>query len=772
MRRSSGRFLWVVLTVRLLNKSSDQGNLYELQSTLRAIPQELNSLFEALLRDGAKDKRLLPALLWILYANRALRPEELYFAIRTSTDSLSVLSVVWDHEVVDETAIRNFVVSSSKGLAEVVPGSDPRSYSVQFIHDSVRTFLTSSGMRQIDSTSGDGGIGEHNVRLAQWCQAYLDLSFRSEAKRHLEYAIARKAIGSTSHAFSDRSLLAVVPFLPYALGGILQHSEKAASCGTDVQIPLENTLRSQLWLGLKGILKQCKSLPGILHIFTHERCTNLISQELERCPTHHLPDYINETFLNDYQLGIGDMRGTALQIAVARHCFEITKFLLEKGAEVNISCAGAPNPLHIVLSRYSWATKPEDMAMIEALLHDGADVTAINEAGESVLHAAARIDSDVLELLLRNGDEIDARDARGKTVLDVALISRNLRTVKTCIAHGVSVNNSDAKGDSNLHAAIRLYGPSYTEGLHTPLRTQNGSEVLELLLKSGADINAKDALGKTPLVVALECRSAVMIRTCVRYGASINESPDNGDSILHTAAKLASDPEMVDFLHTGSDIRSDSNVVEFLIRSGADIHAINAMGMTPLDVLAATGGDNALLARTYILHGAVINAHNGPNSLLHAVLSMDFKMVEWHLAVGVDVDARDADGQTVLHKFCLEGDASTHTEVVTVREKRRYFSRLSTKSSRSTICDMLNLLLEHGADVNCRNGKGETLLHAMVQRKGVTEWEVELLLLYGADYKARDDLGNTALQVATKSRNSTVGKCLRRVIATATKSSN
>lgn len=167
VRRSSGVFLWVVLTVRLLNKESDQGSLYDLPSKLRAIPQELNNLFQDILHEGASDKRLIPALLWILYANRALRPEELYFAIRTSTDSLSEQSVVWDHEAVDETAIQNFVLSSSKGLVEIVPGSGSRPHSVQFIHDSVRTFLTSSGMRQIDSTSGENATGEYNARLAQ-----------------------------------------------------------------------------------------------------------------------------------------------------------------------------------------------------------------------------------------------------------------------------------------------------------------------------------------------------------------------------------------------------------------------------------------------------------------------------------------------------------------------------------------------------------------------------------------------------------------------------
>lgn len=517
-------------------------------------------------------------------------------------------------------------------------------------------------------------------------------------------------------------------------------------------------------------MKEPKSLPGLLHIFTHERCTNLITQDLQRCPLHSIPAHINEAFVNDYQLGIGDMRGTPLQVAVARHYSDIAKFLLEKGAEVNISCAGASHPLHIVMSRYSWATKPEHMAIIEALLRNGADVSATSEVGESALHAAARIGSDLLELLLRAGANKDARDSRGRTVLDTAVLSRNLGIVKTCIAHGVSVNASDVNGDRTLHAAIRLHAAAQTKDQYAPVRTHNEFEIVELLLESGADVHATDASGKTALSVALECRSAVMVETCIMHGADVNARLDNGDGILHTAAKLASDPEMADFLlQSEFKTRRTRRLVERLFQSGVDIHATTAIGMTALDVVAATGGDSFRLTRTYIRKGAVVNANNGPSLLRCAVLSMDLDMTKLILDRGIDVNACDVEGESLLHKLCLEGDVNTYTRV---RESRRYSPRPSSRLAGSRIWTMLRLILEQGADVNCRTGRGETTLHAMAQRTSVGTLEVELLLRYGADYKARDDQGNTALQIATKSRNSTVGKCLRRVIATATHSAN
>lgn len=128
---------------------------------------------------------------------------------------------------------------------------------------------------------------------------------------------------------------------------------------------------------------------------------------------------------------------------------------------------------------------------------------------------------------------------------------------------------------------------------------------------------------------------------------------------------------MADFLiQSGSHIRRDVQLVEFLIRSGADIHAMNADGMTPLDVVVATGGNSLQLARTYILHGAVVNAHSYPSLLHHAVLSMDIEMTNCILARGVDVNACDVDGETLLYKLCLEGDANAHTKA---GGTRRYF---------------------------------------------------------------------------------------------------
>ena len=117
----------------------------------------------------------------------------------------------------------------------------------------------------------------------------------------------------------------------------------------------------------------------------------------------------------------------------------------------------------------------------------------------------------------------------------------------------------------------------------------------------------------------------------------------------------------------------------------------------------------------------------------------------------------NAEGQTLLHEMCLEGDTNKHFKT---RKSHQYFPPTSTKSDRSRIRDMLDFLLEHGADITCRDNKGETPLHAIVQRKGVTGWETDLLVRRGVDTKTRDNQDHTALQVADINRNVGVTLCI------------
>jgi hypothetical protein len=254
IERSSGIFLWVVLVVRMLNTESDRGNQHHLKRSLQATPKGLDDLFGDIVCNDDADGLMLPTLRWVLFANRLLSPLELYIAVVYCTNPDSSSSVIWDYATIDETSIKNFITSNSKGLLEIVV---PTSFTdiwergqpsnetgaglvVQFIHESVREYLLELGLQRLDSTLTGNLVGISNLRLARWCQSYVELSLQHGAFPPVKEADVYMTSQLLQH------LRSVAPFSRYALAAILYHSEKAASYGLDVPIPFEDCLCTHL----------------------------------------------------------------------------------------------------------------------------------------------------------------------------------------------------------------------------------------------------------------------------------------------------------------------------------------------------------------------------------------------------------------------------------------------------------------------------------------------------------------------------------------------
>jgi ankyrin repeat protein len=195
--------------------------------------------------------------------------------------------------------------------------------------------------------------------------------------------------------------------------------------------------------------------------------------------------------------------------------------LLERGANVS-SCNGKRQTcLHL-------ASKAGNFDAIRRLLDKDCDMTMSDADGLNALHYAVRTGrADIVQFMLvhseDNGPKIDpGLDHRGKSLLHYHVESMmcSTDTIRVLLAYGCTINESDADGNSVL--GLYLSSGLFTTKLDIcqllmecgadPGWTNEGKEnlahlsvyhgnanvaVLELLLKKGVNITAKDAKGRS-----------------------------------------------------------------------------------------------------------------------------------------------------------------------------------------------------------------------------------------------------------------------------------
>jgi ankyrin repeat protein len=555
IRRSSDVFLWVVLVIYDLNKQSDKGNHHRLRSHLQCIPSGLNDLFQRMVREGGLSEYTLPALQIVMFAHETLGPLELYFAILSTVEPDSEDSVVWNRNVVDEQLAIDFIISSSKGLLEVVLEDEGMSdvapedcrRSVQFIHESVREFLLNSGLKFLDPTLGENTIGDGNLRLARCCQAYLNLGFQHFLTPRLdsfgEWAEFANCSGTVLSSY--------VPFFSYAWNGVLLHGETAARHGVVAQEPLEVLLRPHLllyWDRSSNRLSRIKPTPTVLHILASVQCANLISQKLKFYPPHQLPEYISAGCPEGYEKST--LNRTALQIAVSRRFPDIVGLLLSHGADVNVSHQeGDDHVLHIVTSGYL-RRESEDIETIKVLLRYGADVDVSNNEGQTALHTeCANGGVKIVALLLLNGANPNAEDLDRFTPLHMATYflyaafcnrKGSFEIIQTLLRYGADVNARTITGDTALHNSVRW----------------NFLRTCKLLLEHGADVNARDGMGTTPLHQAARFARPSVACSLLQFNADIDACDDKDNTPLRFAIQRRSSGLVSVLLLHGAEVSS------------------------------------------------------------------------------------------------------------------------------------------------------------------------------------------------------------------------
>ena len=273
---------------------------------------------------------------------------------------------------------------------------------------------------------------------------------------------------------------------------------------------------------------------------------------------------------------------TLLQLAAVKGSKDIAELLLLKGADVNAKNNDSQTPLH-------FAAAKGETQLVKLLISKGAELNAKDSYGFTPLHnAASGGNKEAAEYLISKGAGINSRTSHGSTPLHLAVSYNHRDAVQSLLSKGAHVNKKDDDGDTPIFKAKNLAMAEMliSKGadvkvkniaLKTPLHegVDYGPSGLTLLYKSkGADVNARDEKGRTPLCYA---SSKHAVNDLISQGAEVNVKSKDGDTPLHIAAG-----------------RNDEDAVEALIKNGADINARNNAGMTPLSMAMGSGYQDAV----------------------------------------------------------------------------------------------------------------------------------------------------------------------------------
>ncbi|TNE27707.1 MAG: hypothetical protein EP349_08870 [Alphaproteobacteria bacterium] len=389
---------------------------------------------------------------------------------------------------------------------------------------------------------------------------------------------------------------------------------------------------------------------------------------------------------------------TLMHEAVSSGRDELLPVFVAAGLDVNARDKRGITPLIQAVKRGSVDTA-------KTLLDLKADATAQEENGYSPLHISLwHNNQDMIDLLLNRKEVLlslneDKSKQDGYTPLMVAVTHSNYETVKRLVDLGANINDKDKTGKNAV--ALVLYNNKFENDI---------AQIMDYLLSKGSDI-PRNVPGQI----------APRYNNRGSYDPRDGYRPINDNFNNNTGAEngMPSNPDYM--LHKLIEEDGSIDLIRKLLDGGMEIEETNRMGATPLGVAVekmrykvtqllldyGAKTENPDMTRSLVSivaqqeetpktlkmlkllhrHGAALDGKttsNNTSPLMRAVSSNNIETCRYLLENGVDVNA-------------LSSDFATETPFIAACNKKHY--------------KLAKMLRDFGADINAKNGKGNSAMH-------------------------------------------------------------
>ncbi|MDR0719617.1 MAG: ankyrin repeat domain-containing protein, partial [Treponema sp.] len=426
---------------------------------------------------------------------------------------------------------------------------------------------------------------------------------------------------------------------------------------------------------------------------------------------------------------------------------EIIQLLLARGSDVSIRNAEGKTALYL-------AIEEEEARYVPLLIMYKSDIFAADNAGITPFERSLINESPILYSLITS-ESVFQNDSQGNTMLHIAIKNRaSIEVINYIIDREARVNARNKEGDTPLLLAVRLNEQVSGELLlskDADIFASNSAGESPLLLsfpKEGGDaselrrwmlspqtLKAKDGLGNTALHYLAQWKYDRWIPQIISMGANTEAPNATGETPLFTAVKVNS-----------------PSTIETLQANGAQLEARDTLGNTGLH--AAVRWNAYRSAETLIDRGLDSNAHalNGKTALHDAVRLGMTNIEALLLAKGAEVDIRDSDGNTPFFEGIISGFPQAMERLVAygADPNIRNFKgdtalHVAAGLNRN---DISILLLNWGASIHARNSRGRTPFQNALN----TSNDAVKTLLTKDRVNSPDDYGNSPLHIAIEER--------------------
>lgn len=362
---------------------------------------------------------------------------------------------------------------------------------------------------------------------------------------------------------------------------------------------------------------------------------------------------------------------TALSLAAARGYPKIVSLLLAADADINTKANNGNTPLMNAILSYSYGAEDKYLMIVRLLLEHGADTTntegatafyyaiqksntalvkllldhkvnpniVFNDGETPLMKAIHRMNYELINLLISVGADVDKPNVENGVTPLMAVVNplssrlgvdHQVEIAQLLISKGADVNKESLFFNTALTIAIQgsvecvhlllnnganvnHQMPNGVTPLILTIATAHRSTrymIMEMLIKAGADVNAKTDTGATALGYATIKNDINGLNILISHGATIDNlaviTPLHGLYVPYMHEK-----EMTELMYAIA--HPHYNIISTLVGAGADVNFVTPTNETPLHIAARS--NNPAIVRYLIKHDADVSLPDATHSV-------------------------------------------------------------------------------------------------------------------------------------------------------------